>query len=74
MFHKKCTIQKKLVPNVKKRERERNIFENKTGKEGGKDRLNFYEMTFMLCTINHIDRAKSEFFLTLEFILKMITG
>lgn len=57
-----------------KNRQKRNILENKTGKEGGKERLNFYEMTFMLCTINHIDLAKSEFFLTLEYILKKIIG
>lgn len=56
----------------KKTGRKRNILENKTGKEGGKERQNFYEMTFMLCTINHIDLAKSEFFLTLEYILKIL--
>lgn len=58
----------------KKKGRKRYILENKTGKEGGKERLKFYEMTFMLCTINHIDLAKREFFFNFEIYIKKVIG
>lgn len=36
--------------------------------------MKFYVMIFMLCTIKHIDLAKSEFFFNFKIYIKKIIG